>query len=165
MKKIPKKNYIYLLIIFILTISFAFGFKKLYGSYKNYLLSIPEVRGVINELNTKELLSYYNESTNNIFYFSDSSKLESRDLEKEVSKYIKKKEYQEKTIYINLKDASDEDYEVINKIFKVNIKNMTPCFIYTSEQEVKEVILSKERVLTIEEIKTFFEKTLAKNEK
>ena len=55
LKKIPRKNYIVVAVIFTFTIALAFTLYVLYNNGNKEMNDIPVMRGVISELNEKSI--------------------------------------------------------------------------------------------------------------
>lgn len=159
MRKVSIKNYIYLIIIYVLFIGGCFLFVRVYNSYKNNRFETPVIRGKMDELTSIDELINLNYEFNlnkKVLYFSNSKKEEDRELERQVLKYIENKKLSHKLVYFNLKDMNQEKYDKINKLLNINLKNNSPAFIYIIDNKVAETLYSSnKKIVDIKKVEEF----------
>ena len=122
LRKISSKNYIILIIIFIITLGLVFGLRNWYLSYKDYQLTIPILKGKINEVTDAELDSFLTENTDAIMYIEVSEEANSRAIAKDLYKVIKNRNLTERTVYLNLSSNSNRE-KFLNDFSKKYIDN------------------------------------------
>ena len=151
MRKVSIKNYIYLIIIYVLFIGGCFLFVRVYNSYKNNRFETPVTRGKMDELTSIDELINLNYEFNlnkKVLYFSNSKKEEDRELERQVLKYIENKKLSHKLVYFNLKD--------MNQLLNINLKNNSPAFIYIIDNKVAETLYSSnKKIVDIKKVEEF----------
>lgn len=111
MRKIPKKNYLYLVLIIFVTVGLLILFVNIYNSQnennsKNIMSSLKEIKN-------EEFENYIRENLDFILYISNSS--EYRNLEIKLNKALKKKDYNNSMIYINYDEIDDDFINILNK--------------------------------------------------
>ena len=125
-KKIPLKNYIIVVIIFIASISLAVFLRGWYMSYQNYEKTIPVLDGVISEVRYNEIHNYIGDNQSGIIYIGVADDENCRELEEDLIKVIEKRHLKDKLVYFNITDV--EDKELLLKEF--NDKYVTGDKIY-----------------------------------
>lgn len=142
MRQIPKKNYIYALLILVITVPLTF---LLINTFKNnkedYKIKIIEIKE--NELN-----NYLTETTETVIYYSSN---EFEELNKQVDKYVSKSEFKENTVYLDSSLVSENFEKTF--IQKYNAKNMKqPCLLLIENGKVTHSITIDAK----KDIKRFF---------
>jgi len=129
MRQIPKKNYVFALLILIVTVPLTFflidTFKNNKGDYKIKMVEIKE----------NELDNYLTETTETIIYFSNEN---NEELNKSVDKYVLKSEFKENTVYLNSSEVSNDFLVSFEK--KYNGKNIEqPSLILIEEGKITHI--------------------------
>ena len=117
-KKIPAKNYIIVLIMFILTVAIVLGLRAWYRSYHDYKLTIPVISGKVNEITINEFNDYVTEHDNFILYIGTASNETCRNIEKDLVNVLNKRNVRGSTIYLNMsgeKDISNRLSDILAK--------------------------------------------------
>lgn len=109
LRKIPIKNYIIIIVIFIVSISFAMFLRNWYNSYQDYQKTIPVLNGVVSEVRYNEIDNYIVDNQNVIIYIGVATDDNCRKLEKGLKKIIEKRHLKEKIVYFNITDVSDKE--------------------------------------------------------
>lgn len=153
-KKIPKKNYIIILLIFIFTILLTLFLMNKYNINNNESLSF------VSEIKDNELNNYITERQEVIIYMSSSNNKNNYELEKELEKYTKEKNLKDKYIYLDLSNVNSNFYNefyinYINESYTGNFKIQEPSMIIIRDGKVESYL---NKINNINQIKLFFEK-------
>ena len=116
MKKIPKKNYIILFVILIITVGLTFYARQWYITSKEYYARNSVIKEVVYEINENEIYSYTTEKPKFILYASSGTDIDIKKFEGKLKKLITKYEMNDDVVYLNLDNVD------INA-FTVNLKN------------------------------------------
>lgn len=142
MRQIPKKNYIYALLILVITVPLTF---LLINTFKN---NKEEYKIKIIEIKENELNNYLTETTETVIYYSSN---EFEELNKQVDKYVSKSEFKENTVYLDSSLVSENFEKTF--IQKYNAKNMKqPCLLLIENGKVTHSITIDAK----KDIKRFF---------
>ena len=142
MRQIPKKNYIYALLILVVTVPLTF---LLMNTFKN---NKEEYKIKIIEIKENELNNYLTEKTETVIYYSSN---EFEELNKQVDKYVSKSEFKENTVYLDSSLVSENFEKTF--IQKYNAKNMKqPCLLLIENGKVTHSITIDAK----KDIKRFF---------
>lgn len=142
MRQIPKKNYIYALLILVVTVPLTF---LLINTFKN---NKEEYKIKIIEIKENELNNYLTETTETVIYYSSN---EFEELNKQVDKYVSKSEFKENTVYLDSSLVSENFEKTF--IQKYNAKNMKqPCLLLIENGKVTHSITIDAK----KDIKRFF---------
>ena len=138
MKKIPKKNYIYVTILSLFTIILTFYLSNLYLVNKRSENKIS----FVSEIKENELKSYLDETHEIIIYMSESKNKENDKLEEELKKYTQKNNLEDKYLYLDLSMVSSNFYNefyvnYINEAYKGNFEIKDPTIIYIKNKKVE----------------------------
>ena len=109
LKKIPRKNYIVVAVIFTFTIALAFTLYVLYNNGNKEMNDIPVMRGVISELNEKSIDDYFLENSDFFIYVGVANGDNSRKVEENLESVLKKRNILDKTIYLNITSITDKN--------------------------------------------------------
>lgn len=142
MRQIPKKNYIYALLILVITVPLTF---LLINTFKN---NKEEYKIKIIEIKENELNNYLTETTETVIYYSSN---EFEELNKQVDKYVSKSEFKENTVYLDSSLVSENFEKTF--IQKYNAKNMKqPCLLLIENGKVTHSVTVEDK----KDIKRFF---------
>ncbi len=112
-KKIPKKNYIILAVIYLVVIAIVLYFASWYNTYQDYQKETPVLRNTVFEINTEEIDHYLMENPNCMIYLCAASDDDCRSFELQFKKEILKNEWQDSITYLNL-DSVDNIPNYLN---------------------------------------------------
>ena len=115
MKEIPRKNYIILGVILLLTVLLAFYVRDWYITSMEYYSSNSVIKNEVREINENEIGSYTIESQKFILYVSSGVNSDIKNFEKEFRKIIERID-NEDILYLNL-----DNVDVTN--FNDNLKD------------------------------------------
>lgn len=155
------KNSILLIFIYIATIGMTFYFCKSYNVYKDYQKEIPVIRDSLQEITKEDLEHYIVENSVAIIYMCTAPDDTCRGFEKDLKKYIKKKEITDEIVYLNLTGVDLEQFvNNFNKKYpnKTKLTTNFPAFAYFNEGALDTILQSKKsNTLTISKLNTFLE--------
>lgn len=151
--KIPKRNYTIYSIIVFLTITITLTIFIVYNKQKEYENSKPILRGVVSELEIKDVDEFLKENNNAIFYIGVATDDNSREVEKDLLKFIERKKIN--FIYLNLTDVKDRAafFDSFNKKYSngIQVKDY-PAFILIKDMKIVDLVQKNERDLNIGDI-------------
>lgn len=163
MRKIPTKNYIIVVVMFVVTFSIVYYLYKWNVVYSNYQKQIPIIKDVLTEITTDEVEHYVQDSSSTVLYLCTASNNKCRTFEKGLKKFVLKKSLSSFLVYVNLENIDKEDFtNKFNQKYKkkIELKNTYPAFVIFEDGEIKDVIQgNKEEKLTIADVS----KALRKN--
>lgn len=143
-RKIPKKNYIKLGIIYAIVLGITFVLVFSYDSYQNYENSIAILQDVTNELNVEEFKNYQRENNDFLMYVGIPSKKESRVVEKDLLSVIEDNHLQNRIIYLNVKDDWDNFQTYFNNQYNFSIERY-PAFVIFHDGKVSSLVQGSKR--------------------
>ncbi len=159
--KINIKNYLLLLLIFVLGIGITLYLSRLYDVYDEYQKQTPVIRDTLSEISSEELEHYILENPTTVIYMCTSSDTICRDFEKDFKKLIKKNALQDDIIYLNLSDIDQEKF--VNDFnssynFRNKLTTKYPAIVMFEDGEVRNILQGKENEkLTIKRTEQFIE--------
>ncbi|MEG0266319.1 MAG: DUF6568 family protein [Bacilli bacterium] len=164
LRNIPKKNYIILAAIFILTIIATFYFASWYKALNEYYKTNSVITEVISEMESETLSSYIMDNPETIIYLSSSTDMNVKKFEKKFKKMIIEKELSNDIIFLDLAKEENDDFanlllknymsKRLNKIQNILIPNL----IYFSNGEVTDILYIKETDINTDDVKNFLER-------
>ncbi len=153
MNKIPKKNYILLGVITVLTVLLVLYVNSWIRTYKENHLELSPLVDNINQVNKNELHMSLAESNQIILYVGFNHSENIMKFEKALLKNIKNKNLVEYILYYNVTDElEDEEYLGTLKEEFPEIKgeiNKAPMLIYVKNGTAEKAIDSKTNLITI----------------
>ena len=114
---IPKKNYIYLGLIFILSLMVIFYFNMWYKSYKDSLLKESIIDNYLNVINYNEIDDYIMENKDSLIYVSVLGDEDINKFEVKFVNAITENSLRDIMLYM---DVTDIDKDIINSKFGVD---------------------------------------------
>lgn len=124
LREIPKKNYIIVGAIFVVTIILVFFLRSWYMSYQDYAKTIPVLKGVVSEVRYNEVHNYISDNQTVILYMGVADDEDCRSLEVPLKRLIQKRHLKDKIVYFNITDVADKELllKEINDKYIVNDK-------------------------------------------
>ena len=156
MKKIPKKNYIIVLIITLATLIGLYALVKIYSDSKT--LNEENYLDYLSQIMPEELENYLIENHDCLIYITDSE-LTNKEIDIQVKKALENNNYVNETVYINLNGIDDSAYDKISSygIEKTRITSNTFVIIRNSKA-VKTINLNSNNVKRLKDyIVNFYE--------
>jgi len=143
---IPKKNYLYLIIMMVIVVFVTFFVFDINNKYQTRKLGISYLYEYVTEVKLEDLNNILTEPSSELFILVTKTNDEVvYNLEKDIKKVIKEHDLRDNFIYIDYTDKEDKLGE-LNKILDCNIKTV-PALIYYKDGEYVKSIDSSEEVL------------------
>lgn len=140
---IPKKNYIYLIIMILVVVFLTLFIFNMNDKIQNKKLETSYLNGYINEININEVNNILSEPSSDLFILITKVNDEKvYKFESDLKRIIKKYDLRDNFIYM-----VNNDMDVINNKFGSNIKEV-PAIIYYKNGEFIKSIDSKDGLLT-----------------
>ena len=155
------KNYIILLIIFIVFIVLVLYFCELYKVNEEEKMKTPIIEGMLSEIYSEDLDHYVLDNPTTIIYLCAANDDECRIFERNFRKLLKKKNYQNQLVYLNL--TSEDQEKFVNKFndkyyYRIKLTTDYPAFILFENGKVKKILQSNDKSeLNINTVKQFLE--------
>lgn len=134
MKKIPKRNYLYVVLILIVTIILTFILSNIYISKNKFVSDFYEYS---NKIKSDELFEFILENPESIIYISDKYDLSYSKFEKKLKNKIETLNIKNKFVYI---DKLELNKSFINQVkenynVKLNYKN-NPIILFVVDKNI-----------------------------
>lgn len=154
-KVIPLKNYIYVIVMFLIVIMIVLGIRAWYRNYKEYKLQIPVISGQIQQIDIEEINEYIMEHDDFFMYIGVASDQNCRELEEDLVNVLNKRNIKSETIYLNMSDISNG-----KKQLKENLKNLGydysdaeyPMFLIINDKKITSAVYRKNSKIDIGDI-------------
>lgn len=132
---VPRKNYLYLLIMLVLVVTITFGIVNISKYYDEKKLEESYLSGYISEVTLEDMRNILTEPSSEMFIIVTEINNESvYNTEKDIKKVIKRRDIRDNMMFINYTDSKD-DLTELNKVLKSDIKSI-PAIIYYKNGEV-----------------------------
>lgn len=156
LRKIPTKNYVIVVIMFLVTFLLVYYLYSWYKAYNEYQKEIPVIRNTLLEINSDEVDHYIKENADVVIYLCTASSNECRKYENNFKKLIEKKSLEESITYVNLSDVNTKEFtDKFNDSYKYKkeLKNNYPAIVIFKDGNVVDMVQgdSKEK-LTVSEV-------------
>ena len=139
---VPKKNYLYLLIMLFAVVFVTFFIFEMNKDYQSRKLEVSYLNGFINEVNINDINNILIEPSSDLFIFVTKVNDENvYELERDIKKVIKEKDLRDNFFYINY---SDKDINSLNKILGSDIKTIPALVYFKNGEYIKSVDSSKD---------------------
>lgn len=143
---VPKKNYFYLLLMIVGVVILTFIIFDMSNKIQNRKLEYSYLSGYINQVKIEEIDSVLTEPNSDMFILITKIGDEKiYNFESDLKKVIKKKDLRDNFIFV---EYDSNDYDVINKKFKSDIKSI-PAIIYIKNGEFIKNIDSSDHLLNV----------------
>ena len=160
-KKNMVHNYLILLLICFCFIAFVFYVCKIYTIQEEEKLKIPVIRGELLEIYKDDLDHYIMDNPSSIIYVCTADDEKCRFFEKDFKKLLKKNEYMNQIIYLNLTDVDQELFlEEFNRKYnsKTKLSGNYPAFILFEDGKIKSILQGKSsKNVSTSKLKQFLE--------
>lgn len=153
-KNIPSKNYIIITLIFIITFGMCFSIYSYFKIKKEEENNVPVIRGVIPEIEIKDLDDFILEHDDFLLYVGVANNSNCRNLEEDLIKFIKDKKITD-IYYLNITNSVNKVnlYNDFNSKYANNIKlNNYPAFIIFRDKKIYDLVERKDNSLYIGDI-------------
>lgn len=163
-KEIPKKNYVKLIIIVLVTLALSVTIFIIYNNKKDYDNSQPILRNKVKEIDYNDIDNYIDENETVLLYFGSVKDENSKKVEKDILKLLDKREID--LIYVNITDV--DKYKSFCKSFNEKYNSVLynyPAFIYIKNKEVVDLVQKSRSNLEIYDITNILDKNEINGEK
>lgn len=144
MKKIPKKNYILLGLLAVVTILAVIYMSKWYRASENYYLENSVMKELVGEVKELEFENYILENPDIVIYISKGQSESTKKFEKKLKKYILDENLKSHFIYVNGKDSTESFLlNLKEKYFKETMKELEityPNLLIVENGKVKDIL-------------------------
>lgn len=170
MRKIPKKNYLILTVVIVLTVGLVFYARSWYNTSKEYYLSNSVIKDIVSEINEVDINSYTIENPNYILYASSGISNDLKDFEKELKKIITSLDIQSNFIYLNLDNVNIQQFNdtlkkyTSNEKIALELSRDSKSTIYIFSSGKIKYILNNANEKSVSYIKKFLESCGYKND-
>ena len=153
------RNYIILIIIFIFCIALTLYLCEWFNVYKEYEKETPVIQGSLLEITSEDLEHYVVDTSNVVVYMCTAPSDECRSFEKNLKKYVIKKEITDEIIYLNLTGVDVSEFvKKFNEKYKTKISSNFPSFVVFNDGNVVGVLQSKKnKSISISKLSTFMD--------
>ena len=154
------RNYIICVVLFIVCFGLVLYLRELYKVNEAEQKKIPVIQGYISEIYNDDLEHYVTENPDGVIYMCIANDENCRVFEREFKKLLKKDEYKDNLVYLNLMDVDQDKFleEFNNKyIYKVKLSKEYPAFVLFEDGKVKAILQEKNKKLDIVKVKHFLE--------
>ena len=160
-KRSKLHNYLLLTVLFVVSIVVVLYLCELYKVNREEQMKIPVIRDSISEIYPEDLEHYVVDNSIAVFYVCVANDEECRVFERDFKKLLRKKNYSDQIIYLNLTDVDQDAFvkEFNEKYhYKTKLTKNYPAFILFEDGEVQKILQRKENSkLTITKVKNFLE--------
>lgn len=154
------RNYIICVMLFIVCFGLVLYLRELYKVNEAEQKKIPVIQGYISEIYNDDLEHYITENPDGVIYMCIANDENCRVFEREFKKLLKKDEYNDNLVYLNLMDIDQDKFlEEFNSkfIYKVKLSKEYPAFVLFEDGKVKAILQEKDKKLDIVKVKHFLE--------
>ena len=154
------RNYIICVVLFITCFGLVLYLRELYKVNEAEQKKIPVIQGYISEIYNDDLEHYVTENPDGVIYMCIANDENCRVFEREFKKLLKKDEYNDNLVYLNLMDVDQDKFlEEFNSkfIYKVKLSKEYPAFVLFEDGKVKAILQEKDKKLDIVKVKHFLE--------
>ena len=155
------KNYILLIILFIASIGLILYLCELYKVNKEEQMKTPVIDGALLEIYSTDLEHYIMDNPTTVIYMCTADNETCRVFERDFKKLLKKKDYDNQIIYLNLTDLDQNSFveEFNNKYsYKNKLTTNYPAFVLFEDGKIRGILQGNEKKsLTLEKVKQFLE--------
>ena len=155
------KNYLILLLLFVVSMGFVLYLRELYKVNEAEQKKIPVIDGLVYEIYNDDLEHYILDNPTMVIYMCTANGNSCRLFERNFKKLLKKNDYSDRLVYLNLTNIDQEKFikEFNNKYnYKIKLTTNYPAFILFEDGKVKKILQGKENDgLTITRVRQFLE--------
>lgn len=160
-RKIPKKNYVILAVLFIFSIALVLYLCNLYQVYDEHQKETPIIRDTLSEIASDELDHYILENPTTVIYMCTAENMVCRNYEKDFKKLVEKENLQESIVYLNLSNLNQTEF--VNNFnskypYKVSLSSEYPALVVFEDGKIGNVLQGTgDEKLTITKTKQFID--------
>lgn len=156
------KNYLILIVIFLIGMGLTLYLCKWYRVYDDYQKETPVIRGILlQEIKDDELEHFLVENSESVIYMCTASDPLCRNFEKDLKKLVEKENLNESIVYLNLSNIDQDKFvETFNNKYPYKVKLTTsyPAVVMFDDGKVVNMLQGKkDEKLTITKFKQFID--------
>ena len=144
MRTIPKKNYIFLGLLAVVTILAVVYVSKWYRASENYYLENSIMKTLVGEVKELDFENYVLENPDLVIYIAKDQSNLTKKFEKKLKKYILDENLKSHFIYLNGKESTDEFLTDFKKKYFMNevqeIEITYPNILVVENGKVKDIL-------------------------
>ena len=156
-REIPKKNYIILGIVIIVTFLLMYYFYMWYHVYMDNELSSSVMDKYMEVINYNELDNYLVENNNAIVYISVLEDEEIRDFEKQLKVLLRKRVIDKDILYMDITNDKKNLSTIISKYTSGEFNYDVPIILVIEDGNIRDFYNIKENNYDIESVKLFID--------
>lgn len=155
------RNYMLLALLFMLSIGLVLYFCELYKVRDAERKRVPIIEGDLQEIYSGDLEHYIVDNLDTLIYMCTANGDTCRSFERDFKKLLKKKDYSNQIIYLNLTDLNQDEFikEFNNSYhYKSALTSYYPAFVLFEDGKIKNILQGSDvKPLTITKVKHFLE--------
>ncbi len=159
LKKVPIRNYVILMILFVGVLLLLLYFSKWYDVYNDYQKETPVIRGTLSEITNLELEHYILENPTVAIYMCTSSDMKCRNFEKNFKIMLDKNEdLKSNIIYLNLSNIDQDEFvdNFNNKYsYKIKLNKNYPAIVLFEESRIVGLLQEEDKNLNVEDVRSY----------
>ena len=168
LRHIPKKNYLFLGVIILVTFLLVYYLYMWYDAYKDTKLNMRILDSYMEVINYNELDNYLVESPNTIIYVSVLEDENIRNFEKSLKKELKSNNINKSILYMDITNDitnSGVRLDMINK-YSLNGINMTnvPAILVIKNGKLDAIYSIRDNNYDVEEVKSYINNIIFNSE-
>lgn len=155
LREIPKKNYIYVILLTVATCLALIYFVRWYNLRNGELATASVISDTVTEVSFSEIDNYLLENPYIMLYITDSENIENQEFEKDFANYIKKYELNSKIIYIDIAKLTDDELQKLNDKWLINSDVLVPNILLIENGVTKDQLYYTNQKINIDDVKNF----------
>ena len=156
-REIPKKNYIILGVVIVLTFLLMYYFYMWYDAYMDTKLGNPILDKYMEVINYNELDNYLVENNNVIIYVSVLEDSQIRDFEKKLKGLYKKHEIERDILYMDVTQDKKIVDKIVTEYSNSSFNYDIPVFLVIENGSIKGFYNVKENGYDVQNVKLFID--------
>lgn len=163
MRTIPKKNYVLLGLLTVVTILAVIYTSKWYHASKNYYLENSVMKELVGEVKELEFENYILENPDIVIYIADNQSDSTKKFEKKLKNYILDENLKSHFIYVNGKEGTENFFTNLKKKYFINEIKETeityPNLLIVENGKVKSILYQTSSIeRNIKDVKPFLQR-------
>ncbi len=154
-------NYLIVVLLFAVCVVIVLYLCELYKVQKDAEQKIPIIRDSLSEIFSDDLDHYILDNPRTVIYMCTANNDDCRMFEKNFKKLLRRGDYQDEIVYLNLTDINQEEFIAnFNKKYpyRDGITEFYPAFVLFEDGKIKSFLQgNKEKKLVISKVKSFLE--------
>ncbi len=160
-REIPKKNYVILTFVMILTVFGVFYAVSWYNTAKEHYMNNSIMTDFLSEINPEEIDNYIMDNPVSIIYLASSKNTDIKSFEKSFKKLIQEEEIKDSIIYMDTNKIIDNNFysNLKKNYFSDNVKSSNvsissnPNVIVIEDRQIVDILNKKEDTIELRSVK------------